>query len=495
MMKTQQIRYATWVAALFAATSSFAPRALRAQSVIDTLSIRADTRFLADDLLRGRGTGTEGERIAAAYIESRLIAIGLRGAGSNGAFRLPVPLRTAIIRPTSGMTITRSDEVIPFTYGRDFIMNTGGVAAFHDFAGTVLFVGAPSHALQLMRAAPSLSGQVIAFNGPLGSAAGDIVPLLITRGAAGVMILLNDSAQYDLYVRSRGDRRFFAAVDVADPVWQPSLPVVLASPAVARLLVASPATLTTTQPLPALVGSHAVAVRVESTLLDVPADNVGGIIRGTNPTLRDEYVVYTAHYDHLGVSTPDARGDSIYNGFSDNAAGTAMLLAIAQAFQKSPPARSVAFLFFTGEERGLLGSSYLAAHPPFPLDRIRAVINLDAGAPPAPPVTWRIAGGVESAALGQLAADVAARNGWRATPSTASPNSDYWPFLSRGVPAIFIVPGDEWQNTTTAQRDELRRVWDRYHQAGDHWNALFPFAGLERYAAFAYAVGAAAAGH
>jgi Zn-dependent M28 family amino/carboxypeptidase len=158
----------------------------------------------------------------------------------------------------------------------------------------------------------------------------------------------------------------------------------------------------------------------------------------------------------------------------------------------APPARSVAFVFFTGEERGLLGSAFMAAQPPFPLDRVAALINLDAGAPPAAPVSWRIAGGTESP-LGRIATDIAAGRGWTATLSAASPNSDYWPFLQRGVNAVFIIPGDRWENTSPDQRDALRRRWDRYHQAGDHWHPDFPFAGLQRYAEYALLLGRAAA--
>jgi Zn-dependent M28 family amino/carboxypeptidase len=170
-----------------------------------------------------------------------------------------------------------------------------------------------------------------------------------------------------------------------------------------------------------------------------------------------------------------------------------MLLAIAEAFHRNPPPYSVAFLFFTGEERGLLGSSYMAAYPPFPLDRIKALINLDAGAPPVPPVSWRLAGGTEVPALGSLATGLARSAGWQTALSAASPNSDYWPFLHRGVPAVFIIPGNEWEKTTVAERDALRARWDHYHEAADEWHSDFPFAGLARYAAYALALGRAAA--
>jgi hypothetical protein len=469
-----------------------AARGTAPSDVIDTLAIRAHTRFLADDLLRGRGTGTEGERLAAAYIESQLIAIGARGLGTNGAFIMPVPLRTATILPSSALVLTRADAREPFTYGgRNFIANTGGASAFHDFSGPVLYAGAPARALPLLRASSELRGAVVAFDGPLGADAVGIVPLLIERGAAGVLILVSES-QMDLYVRSRGDRRFFAAADIADPVWQPDLPVLIVGPGVLPALLRDAPAEIRANPLtaPVTLKPH-IDVTIRTEMHDVQAANVGAIIRGSDPRRRDDVILYTAHYDHLGISEPDARGDSIYNGFSDNAAGTAMLLAIAKAFTLHPPAHSVAFMFFTGEERGLLGSSYAAAKPPFPIARIKALINLDAGAPPAPPVSWRVAGGIEAADLGALTVDVGKRAGWSTALSAASPNTDYWPFLQRGVPAVFIVPGNEWENTSTEQRDALRAKWDRYHQAGDEWAPDFPFAGLQRYAAYALAIGRA----
>ena len=441
---------------------------------IDTAAIKAHTRFLADDLLLGRGTGTQGERIAAAYIESQLIRLGVEPIGDS--FRLPVPLRSAFILPSTTLTLTMSGQTQTYATGRDFVLNTGGEKAFRDFRGALVIAGAPANALQFLRGAADLRGRVVVFDGPLGSDATALVPFMIERGVTGV-ILRTSQQQFALYVRSRGDRRFFAAADVRDPIWQPDLPVIIAGPALSA----------------ALAENAIVAATIRTSIDTVAAANVAGIIEGTDTARRNDLLVYTAHYDHLGVSVPDANGDSIYNGFSDNAAGTAMLLALADAFRRDPPPYSVAFLFFTGEERGLLGSSYMAAYPPFPLNRVSALINLDAGAPPAPPVSWRVAGGVEAASLGSLAVEVARQAGWQTVTSAASPNSDYWPFLARGVPAVFIVPGNEWEATTTAQRDALRARWDHYHEAGDHWAADFPFGGLARYAAYALRLGRAAA--
>jgi hypothetical protein len=474
---------------------AWAPLAAPAQSV-DTLAIRGHTRFLADDLLLGRGTGTPGERLAAAYIVSQAERIGLRTVGSTSSFLHPVPMQRAFIEPASRAVVRQGADSVAFGHGAGFIVNTGGAGAFRDFRGRALFLGQPIHAAPLVARERSLVGRVAVFLGPLGGDALELVPALSHAGAAGIVILVPDPTQYDLYVRSRGGARYLVDADVDDPVWQPALPVIIAGPEMTEALlgdVAIPGALMEGTATEALELNRYLAVRIQATLETVPSANVAAVLPGSDPLQRQRFVAYTAHYDHLGVSVPDAAGDSIYNGFSDNAAGVAMLLAIAEALAAEPPPHSTLFLFLSGEERGLLGSSYMAARPPVPLDGIVGLINLDAGAPPAPPVSWRIAGGTDSPALGAVAVRVAAARGWSVTASPASPNSDHWPFLRRQVPAIFIIPGDQWEGVSPEERDALRRRWDRYHQAGDHWHPDFPFAGLGRYADFALQVGLEAA--
>ena len=164
-----------------------------------------------------------------------------------------------------------------------------------------------------------------------------------------------------------------------------------------------------------------------------------------------------------------------------------MLLAIAQAAASAhdPFRNDLVFFFLTAEELGLIGSDYLVSNSPIALERFRAVINLDAGAPPAPPWSWRIAGGDQSV-LGTLAVDVALSRGWSATTSPAVPNSDYYPFWRSGVPAIFLVPGVEtFEGLTADSSAALRARWDRYHQPGDEWQPDFPLSGLQRYAEYA----------
>lgn len=462
-----------------------------AAQTVDTLSLRAHTRFLADDLLLGRGTGTEGERLAASYIISQLEQLGLKPLTSDGSFLHPIPLRAARIDEGSRVTVHSASDSALFELGSGFVINTGGQGSFRDFRGRALLLGPPEHARKLIAAERSLVGRVAVFLGPLGAHARELIPALSHAGAAGVVILVAEPAMFDLYIRSRGETRYVIDAAVDDPVWQPALPVLIAGPEMSVALtqgITAPDSLLDGSASTGVDLGRTVVARIRASLQTIPAANVAAVLPGSAPDLRDEYVVYTAHYDHLGVSAPDQNGDSIYNGFSDNAAGVAMLLAIAETMARQRPARSVAFLFFTGEERGLLGSTYFASTTVLPTERIVGLINLDAGAPPAPPISWRIAGGTDTP-LGERARTLAQRRGWTATLSPASPNSDYWPFLQRGVPSIFIIPGDDWENTSPAERDALRRRWDRYHRADDHWDPRFPFAGLRRYAEFALLLG------
>jgi hypothetical protein len=471
------------------------PVAARAQG-IDTMEIRSATYFLASDLLQGRGTGTPGEKIAALYLSSELQRLGLQPLGADGSYLLPVPLQAARIDNAATRLVVRSGpDTTDLASGRDFVVNTGGAGAFHDFQGQALLVGTGADALRAL-AADSLRGKVLVVLGSLGAQAGTLVPDWIRRGVAGLIVLVPDQGTLDLYIRSRGDTRYYVDGPVDDPIWQPDLPSLIAGPDAVRALLLGadvPDSVLRGRPLGSAVPlERTVAATIRTTVSDVATANVAGLVPGRDPALRDQVVVFTAHYDHLGISTPDATGDSIYNGFSDNAAGDGMLLAIAEALMKDRPARSVLFLFPTGEERGLLGSTYYAAHPAIPLSRTIAEVNLDAGAPPAPPTSWRFAAGTTSS-LGPLAARIVKAHGWTSILGGSSPNSDYWPFFRRGVPSIFIVPGSDWQGVSAAEKDVLLKRWEHYHQPSDEWKPDFPFAGLQRYAELGLELGRAIA--
>lgn len=451
---------------------------------VDTLGLREDTRVLAADSLHGRATGSAGERLAAAYIAARLGALGLEPVDSAG-FITPLPLVRARLGEASRIVITTPVDTSEFGSG-GVHASIGGIGSLRGFSGPVVFIRSTLDPA----AAADVGGRVVLTSGPLGEAGAATLRRWIDAGAAGIVLPTLDAAQF-ADARAASSRDLVVAAPVDEPVWQPDLPAIIASPAMVHKLlsVAPPG------PGHGIDSPHDLRIQLTADLSfeksPVASANVAGVVHGSHPVLRDEYIVLTAHYDHLGAG-PAIEGDSIYNGFSDNAAGVAMLLAVAERLRHAPPARSVILLFPSGEERGLLGSAAWAANPPVPLDRVRAVLNLDAGAPPAPPVRWRLAGDTTAPAVHAAAALVRDR-GWTADVTPANANSDHWPFMLRGIPTVFLVPGSDWEGVDDAERDRLRSRWDRYHAPGDEWHPEFPFAGIARYADLACAIARALA--
>ena len=434
-------------------------------SQIDTLAIRAHTFFLADDLLLGRGTGTPGADLAALYIESQCRALGLRPL--ERGYRLPVPLDEITFRPEETWLSVGGQR---FTWFEDFLVTGGTPRALHGFRGAAVIVGSADDVRRDGDRLPRLDGRVAVISGV---ARADVAAILARQGAVGIVQVVGDEDGYRSYAASRGRTLTMHRDTAVTSSFHPDVPAVLVGPDVLAALQAPGAE---------------VEVSAAFERRPIRAENVACLLPGTDRARGDTVIAFTAHHDHLGVSVPDSSGDEIYNGFSDNAAGVAMLLAIADALQRSPAggfAYGALFLFFTAEERGLFGSDYFVARPTWPLERIRAVINLDAGAPPARPWAWRVAGG-EDTPLGALARDVAAEHGWGVTLSPATPNSDYFPFARMGVPAVFLIPGSApYQGLSADSSQALRRRWDRYHQPADAYHDDFPFSGIQRYAEFA----------
>lgn len=475
--------------------ASLAPAQSRPVAAIDSNLLRGTTFFLAHDLLEGRATGRRGHDVAALYVATQAEALGLRPAGDNGSYFQAVPLVEAEIVPSgTRLDVTLLDSSgsarTSFTYGSGFIPNVGTARTLIDFSGSAVYVGSPRDVLAHPEALPPLRGSVVLLAGVFGSDAA-AADTLRDRGAVGVVHLLPDAQLYRLYVNSRGPSRLYVEDTTVVSSFVPRLPAVIASPELMRALM----------PRVAASGSPERPVALPNVLIDVHialaphrlrSRNVVAVLPGGDRARRDEYVVYTAHLDHLGIGARDANGDSIFNGFSDNAAGSAMLLAIAKAMIAGPrPPRSVLFLWLTGEEVGLLGSDYFVAHPTIPIDRVVGDINLDAGAPPARSIDWRVSGGSRST-LGSLAIDIAQRAGWTAQATPASPNTDYFPFLRIGIPAVFLIPGPgHYEDLTPEQSQALRARWDHYHNQADNWAPDFPFSGLVRYADYGLRIGMA----
>ncbi|WP_296952240.1 M28 family metallopeptidase [uncultured Massilia sp.] len=209
-----------------------------------------------------------------------------------------------------------------------------------------------------------------------------------------------------------------------------------------------------------------------------------------------QYVVYSGHWDHLGIGLPDAKGDRIYNGAVDNGTGIAALLELARAYGKAPaPQRSVVFLAVTAEEKGLLGSEYYATNPVYPLAQTVGVINMDALSPYGPARDFTISGSAKLDLLDRLVAG-AKQRGIRFSPDPKPEaghffRSDHFPFAKRGVPAISFGSGEDWEQGGVAagKAAEERYVTDSYHQPSDEWRADWPFTGMARDLGMLYALG------
>ncbi|HHW4679327.1 MAG TPA: M28 family metallopeptidase [Xylella sp.] len=210
----------------------------------------------------------------------------------------------------------------------------------------------------------------------------------------------------------------------------------------------------------------------------------------------DETLIYSAHWDHLGVGEPDAKGDTIFNGALDNASGVAALLELARGFAQGPrPQRSVLFLAVTAEEKGLLGSEYYASSPLYPLEKTVAVINMDMMNPLVPTRDFGIYGTAKLDLL-DLLKQVASRWNLRYTPDPKPEaglffRSDHFSFAKRGVPAISYTAGQDMEvgglaAGKAASDDYTTR---RYHQQSDEWQSDWTFAGAARDVAVLYALG------
>lgn len=464
---------------------------------LSTSEFRAHLAFLSDDLLEGREAGTRGHEIAARYVAGQFEQIGLEVGGDHGTYLQRVPLReTTTVPECSTLVLVRGGRSQALRFRDDFLTWAGpdgtaihveapvvfvnyGVSAplreYDDYTG----VDVRGKVVAMLDGAPrAFSAEEQAYFGayPQKRRAAE------RHGAIGIIVL--DTPEDEAAVPWPQYVNTFA------PVWSLREPtdesaqrinadVALSPGASAGLFKA--ARKTYEQALAdADGGGNAFALPVSIRLHVAPgrsrdrdSPNVVGILRGADPALKNEYVVYSAHLDHLGIGEP-VDGDAIYNGTVDNASGSAALLLLARAFASLPrrPARSIVFLSTTAEEEGFFGSEYFARRFAPAREALVADLNMDGA-----PVTYRfkdvVAVGAEHSSLGALAQRDLARLGLVLSPDP-SPDlnvlfrTDAWTFVQQGIPSMSVEEGDQAQDSGFDAHhywEQWRR--DRYHHPSD----------------------------
>ena len=517
------------LAVVVAASEPAASGSRRTAGVAATLeairpeALRAHVEFLADDLLEGRGTGTRGYDIAARYVASLFEAAGLEPGATDGTYFQPVPLRKADLVPeASSLSLQGAGEAQELAYGRDFILAGDTVGTDARVAGPLAYVGFGITAPELGYddyAQIAVRGKIVVM---LRGAPASFPPdqrayygsrqgkreRAVARGAVGqITFALPDDETRFSFARILAESRHGTMSWLDDKgVPEDARPYLrgaayLSREAAQKLFAGAPRSL-------AAVEADAVAgkarpfdlplraeIRTTSRHEDVRSRNVLGLLRGSDPALRREAVVYTAHLDHLGIGEP-RDGDSIYNGAYDNASGVASLLEVARAFSRLPqrPRRSILFIAVTGEEKGLLGSDYFAHQPSVPLTDIVAEINMDMFLTLFP-VSDVVAFGANHSSLEGVVREAAGQMGLQVSPDPFPEEvlfvrSDQYPFVRQGVPAVVLSAGIQSADKSIDGRARLLE-WLRtvYHSPQDDARQPMDFESAARIARVNFLVG------
>lgn len=475
-------------------------------------------RYLAGDRLQGRGTGTPGYDSAARYVAEQFAFLGLDSAGTEGYFQR-VPFRRARAVEGSSLVLTGKSGRRTLAPYRDYVPSPNyllprvevtaplvlagfGVTApdrgYDDYRGidpkgkiVVLLTGAPSSLAPAERAHYA-TARLKAENA-------------VRRGAVGILVVRtrDQTFPWDRLVRQSraGGMRWLGPEGKPADVF-PALRGVatLSDAAAGRLFEGAPKSLDQVLTEAAAGKPPAFDLPVRATLRTVSvhapleSPNVAGLLRGSDPRLRDESVVYSAHLDHLGVGEP-VKGDSIYNGALDNASGSAALLEVAGAFAAltRPPRRSVLFLAVTGEEMGLLGSDYFAEHPTVPIEGIVANVNLD-GLALLYPLRELVPFGAEHSTLDSTVARVAKRLDIALAPDPFPQEvffvrSDQYSFVRRGVPSLFPFMGLRSDSGVDAAARFREWLATRYHTPQDDLGQPMDFEAGARHAQLGFLLG------
>ncbi len=475
------------------------------QQTIDPARLAEHIRVLASDAFLGRGPATAGEEKSIAYISDQFRAAGLQPGGPNGSWYQDVPLNQYQISGAPSLAINVAGKRMDLTQGNEIAVrasmrNVDRVAV----AAPLVFLGygvrAPERNWDDFKG-ENLRGKigVVLINDPdFETGQGDFGGKAMTyygrwtykyeeaarQGLAGLLIVHETApASYGWATVKNSNTNTMFDIVRADPAavhplvegWiQRDLAVNLFREA-GQDFEALKRRAQTRDFRPVPLGDATFAANFAVSYKTIRSHNVIGRVAGS--THPDETILYGAHWDHLGVGTSDARGDSIYNGAVDNATGVAALIEIAHAVATGPrPERSVVFVAFTAEEKGLLGSEYYASNPVYPLETTVAGFNMDAFSSAGPTRDVLVIGYGQSELEDRLQSVLAA-NG-RTMARDAHPEagyfyrSDHFPMAKRGVPMLYFESGEDLVAGGTVAGKAAKDAYDesRYHQQADEYD-------------------------
>ncbi|MEE4217621.1 MAG: M28 family metallopeptidase [Xanthomonadales bacterium] len=464
--------------------------------------LEAHITFLADDLLRGRQPGTAGYDIAAAYVASQFRQMGLQAAGDEGGYLQNVPLRSARLDEGSArMSLERNGEVRDFRFVDEFYTGPNKAHRQSALNAGMVFAGYGIHAPALDYSdyeGLDVEGKVVViFRGmPLDfpseegahfSSGREITYNAIERGAIGLVSVYTPRAENRFAwkrLESMVGTPSMGWLDGEGEVFPDTSPlqgnVMVHYSAADVLFQESEYSLEDLlerdeagEALPGFELQGTLSLGQSSSHENISSKNVVAYLPGSDPLLNGEFVVYTAHLDHIGELHGNDHDDAINNGALDNASGISVMLETARLFSaKEPPRRSVLFLAVTAEEKGLVGSGYFAHHPTVPVERMAGLVNLD-----MPLLLYDfgdvIAFGAEHSTMGDVVESAAGEFGVKLTPDPFPEQnifvrSDHYRFVQQGVPSVFLVTGTTMMDgTADAQAIFEAFLKDHYHTPSD----------------------------
>jgi len=487
--------------------------------------IAGAVRYLSDDLLEGRGPASRGDELARAYIASQFEQMGLQPGAADGTWQQSFDVVGITSQAPKTWTFTAKSGALELAFWNDFIAVAGQqVEATRIDDAEVVFVGygitAPEYGWDDYKTDVRGKIVVIVNNDPDWDEklfAGKLrlyygrwdykYENAARHGAAGAIIIHTvPSAGYPFQVVQTswtGEQFELPAGDEPRLLvsgWVTEAAAQKLFQQAGKDLAASVQAAGKKSFKPLALGTR-TSIAFTNTITRKRTANVLGLLRGSDPRLRDEVVIYTAHHDHLGVGEPDSTGDRIYNGALDNAAGVSQMLAIARAFTAlpQPPKRSILFLAVGVEESGLLGSQHYARNPTFAPGRIAANINFDGAA------IWGrskdiILIGKGKSSLDAVAEAVAATQDRIVVPDQFPDRgffyrSDQFNFARIGVPALYFDAGIQQRNRPEGWGKEQMERWEarNYHQPSDEIDASWNFEGTVEDARVGFLCGASVA--